>query len=867
MNVPTCKRLFLAAFLLLINSIPFLHADATSLESGSTTALPTVNKEMHALVQSAYEAHYSRLLAHMHMLSCIVQDLAFNVSNNTGVDPKRKPTIIKELSATLELLKSLQKLQVVVLDENIINSLITINREIIVQLTDSLKKGMGNYSALDMRKVAFGKNKISSDRFEAELLKNESLIKQLEPLANNLGLRWYNKLYRTFKRVFVEPARIAYIPALCVSAVGTAAFFAWYYFGGENPKWLRNKVGWPAQSASTFITNDPNEFSDAQKHRLNAVADLCVRKAMQENATEQEIATLAGIAAKQTVDRPVGWFGRLEHRIAGINMGQFVIGSTLMGVGLSQTKRLLTPLSEWAGNKLKRIDNFLLGGAYKNKQVEEFSWRTDITCDDMIGNEEVKQYIFEVIQYLKNPEAFDRAQIAPPRGAIFKGPSRSGKSNAILALQGEIQRALGSEATNYKLWKIPFNDLVKYSIQDLMDAARSFAPCIVVIEEIDLLGLQRVGNTERLANWLTALSSCMQDNKLDKHVIIIGTTTNITNLDHALLQPGRFGTIIDFKYPNLEERKIFITRELARTGCSLHEFDLDKLAAETEDCSFEKLSLFIKRTFLHAKLYGKLITQDTFEQSIDENIRGITRNPITMSTEQQKIVAAHLAGHTIANMILDSQTRIAKITLKDIASTIEETHAWMDIINKNKDGKQAKQAPIEHGKIFLSRSCDITEIESAAEKIKQCKIALAGHAAEKLMLGGCGYSYHPHDKQVALDILKSLEFAGIDPAGLSKEDREKRMKHATELLDTCEQEITKLLDEHRKELTAVMNALVEQESKTLDAHQLSMLVFGFDKAAPQPLDSTKMLEDLLKGNKTAALEVQPAEMKTAAAAA
>lgn len=841
MNLPTCKSLFLATFLLLINSIPQLHAAANSHPADSPGIQSLTNQEIHTLIQTTYEAYYTRLLAHMHMLACMLQDLAFNVSNNNGIASRNKATIIKELSDTRELLTSLQKIQIVVLDDNIINSLITVNREIVINLTESLKKGMTGFKAIDMRKIGLGtKNRISPEHFEAELFKNEKLIKELEPLANNLGLRWYNKLYRKFKRTIVEPAKAAYIPALCATSVGTAAFFAWYYFGGNKPEWLRKKVGWPGIQASSSMINDPN--TKGLKARLQLISEMAVQKAMQEGASKEEIDSLIYAAAKD-VERPAGWLASIENTLQGLSVGQYIIGSTLMTVGLSQANKLMGPFKEWAGKKLKAADNFLLGGAYKNRQVDEFSWRTDVTFDDVIGNEDAKQYGRELCQYLKNPESFDRSKIAPSTGILLFGETRTGKSHFILALQGEIQRTLGDEASRFKVWKISFQDLLKINIQDLLDAARGFAPCIVVIEEIDLLGLQRVGNAERLASFMTAMSSCLQDNTLDKTVIIIATTNKLENLEPALRQPGRFGKHIFFKYPSCDERKLYITRELAKTGCSINDFDIDKLAAETEGCSFEKLSLFIKRTFLHAKLYGRLVTQETLEQSIDENVRGISHDVISMSPEQQKIVAAHLAGHVIASMFLEAQTHIAKITLKDVAGNIEESHAWIEIMNKNKD---KKQAALEHGKIFLARTCDIGEIESRAEKIKQCKIALAGHVAEKIMLGTCGYSYHAQDKQLALDIAKSLTLEGIDPTSLSEADREKRLHTAHELLNSCEQEITKLLAEHHKELTAAMNALIENENKTLDAHQLNMIVFGFDKSAPKPLDSTKMLEELLK---------------------
>ena len=146
----------------------------------------------------------------------------------------------------------------------------------------------------------------------------------------------------------------------------------------------------------------------------------------------------------------------------------------------------------------------------KNRAVDNLSDKSEITFDSIIGQEDAKKYGHELCEYLKNPEFFDRTKVAPSTGILLFGDTRTGKSFYISALQGEIQKALGKDS--FKVLKVSFEEVIKVGIHDIMEYARTLAPMIVVIEEIDLLRLQRVGDTKLLAEFMTAMSSCLQDN-------------------------------------------------------------------------------------------------------------------------------------------------------------------------------------------------------------------------------------------------------------------------------------------------------------------------------------------------------------------
>lgn len=806
-------------------------------------------QDLHTLYQETLEPYFTRALAQIKILDCMLQDLAFNLANNSSIATKSRGQAVIKIRAMREMLSGLKETSFVLLNEQLINSFIYIIRTTINQLIVGLQRGIDSLEAVDLNNLQLPtKKELTIEDLEKELAQNDSLIKNLETLSNNIGLHWYNKVYRKFKHIVVEPAKAAALPAFITASLGASAICAWYYFGGENPKWLREKIGWPQdsdfaeQQGQIKLVKKLNERVGNILHELD---ENFIDKNLLQKIENKYIVKEATIPTK-----PIGTFGLIEQKLYRLNQGRYAIGAALLSAGQVSAQYLFPRLGTAIANKIKAADNFLMGGAYKNRAVDDYTYKSDVTFDSIIGQEDAKQYGLELCQYLKDPELLDRTKIAPSTGILLFGDTRTGKSFYISALHGEIQKALGKEGAAFKVWKVSFQDLLKYGIQEIMDTARHDAPMIVVIEEIDLLGLQRVNNAERLASFMTAMSSCLQENTLDKAVIIIGTTNKLENLEPALRETGRFGKHIYFSYPKFNERKLFIERELVKTACNLKQFDIDKLARDTEGCSFEKLGLFIKRTFLRAKLYNETVSQATLEQSIDENIRGISVSGVTLDQEQKQLVAAHLAGHTVASILLDPHQKISKVTLRDVASKIEEELAVMSLLHK--DDKEQKQAAIEHGKIFANHDHDMPGIETRQEKLKQCKICLAGHVAETLLLGSCGYGYHAHDKQVALNIAKTITCGDVDLTSLSDKIRDQYYDSTFELLNSCEQEVTKLLEDHRTELTAVMNALMDK--LTIDAHELRRLICG-EQSIVEQLDANNLLSNLLKDQSGLELDV------------
>jgi ATP-dependent Zn protease len=827
------------------------HGKDQEQTAAATQGLPS-DQEVHALYQQILEPIFAQVIAQVHLLDCMLQDLAFNIGNNASIPTKNRGKSIGKIREIRELLSGLQNTQFVVLNESLVNSFIAIVHTTTMQVKKALETGIDNLEFPDVNNIRFEAD-ISFEQMQKELIINDTLIKSLTKLADSLGLHWYNKIYRNFKHYIVEPTKIVAPWALGTGIVAGAGFFLWYYSEAENPKWLRNWIKYPAVYASTAIINDPsNVDNNPVIQQQREYTQACIEKAVSqlyashamittENPAEilrnvqRDLETVHDAIKKKALEKPAGFLAHFEARIKGFSSGDYALGSLFLGGATLIGKTYLPGVGKWISRNIKTADNFLMGGAYKNRSSDAYVYSSDVTFDNIIGQEDAKKYGRELCQYLTNPELFDRTKITPSTGILLFGDTRTGKSFFISALLGEIQKSLPS----FKMHKISFEEILKYGMDSIMEVARYEAPVIIVIEEIDLLGLQRTNNAKLLGDFMTAMSSCLQDNTPGKTVIVIGTTNKLENLEPALRTDGRFGKHLFFDYPTFKYRKEFIEHELIKSACNPDLFDIDKLARDTAYCSFEKIKHFIKRTFLKAKLYNETVSQEALERSIDENIHGISANEVILDAEQKELIATHLAGHTVASILLDPHQKVSKVTLRDVANKIEEQWVGMSMVHKD-----AKQEAMEHGKVFANYDHDMPGIESKQEKIKQCKIALAGHVAETLLLGSCGYGYHPHDKQTALTIAKSITCGTLDLTTLTDKIRDQYFDEAFALMNTCEAEVKQLLEEHRDQLIAVIQALTE--NLTLDAKQLRKIVLGEQATPAEHLDASSILADLLK---------------------
>jgi len=322
-----------------------------------------------------------------------------------------------------------------------------------------------------------------------------------------------------------------------------------------------------------------------------------------------------------------------------------------------------------------------------------------------------------------------------------------------------------------------------------------------------------------LGQFLTTLSGFM-DSDPKKQVIILAATNKAENLDFALRQHGRFGKSIFFDLPTLEDRTEYINKRLTDLSVDVEKFDTKKFALETQGCTFEDINAVIKAAFQKSKILGVTLSQQLLEESLDEEVRNIISADEKQLTEKEvNVIATHQAATALTHTLLNTDEKVAKVTIQPVVSKLKEESIWMQYHSGSKD---QKQSPIVYGKVFTYRENDTANIISATEKMIQCKLLLAGSIAEKMLLGSTNGSYNGTNRQHALTIMQSIAFDGIDPKELPKKHVEELRNKALVMLEECEKEVTTLLEANKESLTRLIEAL--KTKKTLAGSEVQELI-------------------------------------------
>ncbi|HSW73701.1 MAG TPA: AAA family ATPase, partial [Candidatus Limnocylindria bacterium] len=514
--------------------------------------------------------------------------------------------------------------------------------------------------------------------------------------------------------------------------------------------------------------------------------------------------------------RTLKWPGELEALLIEGKLGYAPIGAYLAYDVWTETTPELSSGTSFFSKKFYKLHNFLKGGTYRHhfeKPDEKYAVNPRITFKDIIGMNHAKEILSVIVKYMENPETFDGRKLTPEKGYLLTGPTRTGKTFIVEGLAGEIKemyKRKGKRPEDFHFFVLNANFILQGGIKSLIEEAKALSPCILFIDEIDLLSLQRgSGNAALLSEFLTAMSGALE-NDPDKVVIIIAATNKPENLDIALRQRGRLGKEIRFEYPNYQERKEFFERRISKLA-NLNNFDIPQLARETEGKSFEDMNALIRTAFQRGILRGQTLTHKLLEASLDEEVRNIIMSDSTLSPEEKQLVAIHMAGQALAVVLLKNE-QLAKVTIKPFLANVKEESAF-DQFYKHELQQQKK---IKNGRIYTFRQHDTKNINSYTQKLALCQQALAGFAAEKIILGACGYSNHPESGQQALDIATSIIAEGIDIHNqhFPQELKAKYLEKALALKKKCDEEITALLERHKEALQAITQALIEKETLT-----------------------------------------------------
>ena len=338
------------------------------------------------------------------------------------------------------------------------------------------------------------------------------------------------------------------------------------------------------------------------------------------------------------------------------------------GLGQLLTRQMMKKMGGGSGNQ------FMQFGKSNAKVYVEST--TGITFNDVAGEDEAKELLTEIVDFLHNPGKYQEIGAVCPKGALLVGPPGTGKTLLAKAVAGEA---------NVPFFSISGSEFVEMfvgmgasKVRDLFKQANEKAPCIVFIDEIDTIGKKRdsqgySGNDER-EQTLNQLLTEMDGFDASKGVVILAATNRPDSLDPALLRPGRFDRRIPVELPDLKGRIVVnypdvkgreeILKVHARKVKLSDDVDFNAIARAASGASGAELANMVNEAALRAvRDNRKFVTQADLEESIEVVIAGYQKKNKVLSTKEKLIVSYHEIGHALVAALQTNSAPVTKITI------------------------------------------------------------------------------------------------------------------------------------------------------------------------------------------------------------
>ena len=285
------------------------------------------------------------------------------------------------------------------------------------------------------------------------------------------------------------------------------------------------------------------------------------------------------------------------------------------------------------------------------------------TFADVAGQDEAKETLTEIVDFLHNPRKYADIGASLPKGALLVGPPGTGKTLIARAVAGEAKVPFfaisGSEFVQM------FVGMGAAKVRDLFRQAGEKAPCIIFIDEIDAIGKRRdtgVGGNDEREQTLNQLLTEMDGFDGRKGVVILAATNRPESLDKALLRPGRFDRRIQMELPDLEGRKAILAVHLKKVKCE--QINMDVVARATAGSSGAELANIVNEAALRAVRMGRSkVTTADIEESVETVIAGAQKKGKVISADEKKTVSYHEIGHALVAALQSHSAPVHKITI------------------------------------------------------------------------------------------------------------------------------------------------------------------------------------------------------------
>ena len=463
---------------------------------------------------------------------------------------------------------------------------------------------------------------------------------------------------------------------------------------------------------------------------------------------------------------------------------------------------------------MKKMQNKVGGGNAlsfgKSKAKIYVEAESGITFADVAGQDEAKEALDEIVDFLNNPKKYSAIGAKIPKGALLVGPPGTGKTLLAKALAGESKVPFfsisGSEFVEM------FVGMGAARVRDLFKQAQEKAPCIVFIDEIDAIGKSRnsgaMGGNDEREQTLNQLLAEMDGFEADKGVVILAATNRPESLDKALLRPGRFDRRIPVELPDLAGR-VAILKVHADKVKMEDNIDYDVIARATSGASGADLANMINEGALRAIRQGRnVVTQNDLEESVEVVIAGYQRKNAVISMKDKLTIAYHEIGHALVAANLSHSAPVHKITIiprtsgalgytmqvDEQETILMSKEQALDKITTFMGGRAAEEVIFD--RITSGASNDIEQ----ATKIARAMITRYGMSEEFDMM--------------ALETVNNQYLGGDISLLVSAQTASKIDDAVLKTIKTCHQKAIEILEENKEKLHELTKYLVEKETIT-----------------------------------------------------
>jgi cell division protease FtsH len=473
-------------------------------------------------------------------------------------------------------------------------------------------------------------------------------------------------------------------------------------------------------------------------------------------------------------------------------------------------------------------------GKSKARLLTEKSGR--VTFEDVAGVDEAKQELEEIVDYLKDPQKFQRLGGKIPKGCLLVGPPGTGKTLLARAIAGEA---------NVPFFTISGSDFVEMfvgvgasRVRDMFDQAKKNAPCIIFIDELDAVGRHRGaglggGNDER-EQTLNQLLVEMDGFEANEGVILIAATNRPDVLDPALLRPGRFDRQIVVPNPDIMGREKILKVHMRKVPLG-PDVDARVIARGTPGFSGADLANLINEAALHAARIGKrVVTMAEFEYAKDKVLMGMERRSMVMTEDEKKLTAYHEAGHAIVGLHVPKSEPLHKVTIiprgRALGVTMQlperDRYSYSKLELESKiammfGGRAAEEIIFGLDNVTTGASNDIQQATSLARRM----VTEYGFSEK---LGALRYSDNEEEVFLGHSVAQRKNVSDATAQIIDEEVRR--------LVESAEETANRILREKRDELDTLANALLEYE--TLSGDEIDALLRGEPISRPDHDDTS-----------------------------